>query len=165
MVFAALYDKAVAGSRFAGPVEHVRRSEDPIVSRHNAKGQTRWSRPEWSLTSPVVTPVGFTVSYPVPPRCQIAIVSASMVSASGTGRPSATRPSRWKGMASRMSCSTSARVSPATPRPGNAGTYAPRLVAPLDNDGPGCHGLTTLQSGLLEDAGKRTWRDLGTEVA
>ena len=28
-VFAALYDKAVAGSRSAGPVEHVRRSEDP----------------------------------------------------------------------------------------------------------------------------------------
>lgn len=46
---------------------------------------------------------------------QTTTLSASMVPGPGTGSPSSSRPSRWKGMVSRMSCSTSTRVSPTTP--------------------------------------------------
>lgn len=36
----------------------------------------------------------------------------------------------WASMASRISCSASARVSPAATQPGRSGTHAPQLVGP-----------------------------------
>ena len=52
----------------------------------------------------------------------VALVPDEGGGAEEVDRPSSARPSRWKGMPSRISCSTSARVKPVTARPGRAGT-------------------------------------------
>ena len=48
----------------------------------------------------------------------------------GTGKPSSSRPAMWNSMASRISRSTSDRVSPTATHPGRSGTWAPRLSHP-----------------------------------
>lgn len=51
--------------------------------------------------------------------------------AGGMGMPSSLNPSMWNSIASRMSFSTSSRVSPAATHPGRSGTYPPNDSGPF----------------------------------